>query len=373
MIGLEDTLKLFDESKIQYFDDAHTFAYCPFTNRIEQINLGIMGKKAKVLIFDTRTGYINGTVLVDEFKDDETKRFSDFTKSRQYKEALAVIENTELNKQVTVNQKYYKLPCYDAKNKYFAATYLIRDSAKTFGFSGVYVHPSMLIHILAWSNVKLATVLSSFVLISFLHEGVNEDTTIGLRVDLETDDFYTNLDVKNEFIKKLDANPNEPINSPKFDVVQYNKSLSYINDLKAEIKVPRKVAVTSSNVKQAMLLVRHYDTEGQFAYGSPTAKLSLQLVNESDIGQYLTKFNKQYPQTQVDIEYGIIRYETEVIYKILSLKNVIPDFDTKFVSIYDEQIDMWIERIKNKSYICTSDVENVIGALSEFCSDWQDV
>lgn len=374
MIGLESYTSMFNTTRIQYFDKAKHFAYAPFTNRSEQIEMNVMERKAKVIIFDTTTSYVNATQLVDAFKDSEYKRLSDFTKNKHYKDCVAMIQD-ELNQNRSIDSKYYKLPCYDPKEKCFTAFYLVRQSSKTDGYAGTYVHPDMIIHILAWCNFKLASKISKFITALFLREGANESVTLTKTADDEVDALSEDLEEKQAVIDKINAENrylNDYVDSLKFDVIQYQKQLSYINDLREENKALHKsLASVQSNSFQMVLVVRHYDKEGRFAYGSKSYRLSLLLISDADLERYLQKYNKQEEQTEEDVEHNIIRYSTEIIYRIPSLRDVAPDFDDKFVSLYEDQIDIWTEKIKNKEYICTTDIKQFQEALSEFCSDWQ--
>lgn len=376
MIGLDEYTDMFKSAIIHYFDQSKFFAYAPFTNRSEQIDLNIMDKKAKVIVFDTRTSYVNATLLVEEFKDKDYKRLTDFTKSKHYKECLALVEN-ELNSNTHVDNKYYKLPCYDPKGKYFTASYQIRQSIKTDGFAGTYVHPDMIIHILTWCNFKLASKISKFITTIFLREGANENITLTTKIDDEMEELYKDIEEKNQIIEKIKAENrylSDYVNSVKFDIVQYHKSMSYINDIKEENRILKKtVANISTNKFQIILVVRHYDKEGLYSYGSKGSKLSLLLINDFDLERYLQKYNKIEPQTEDDIINDIVKYSIEIVYKIPSLKDVPSDFDTKFISIYEDQIEIWTEKTKNKQYIYTTDMDAFIMSLSEFCSDWQSI
>lgn len=376
MIGLDEYTAMFQATKIQYFDTTKCFAYAPFTNRAEQIDLGVMERKAKVIIFDTRTSYINATQLVNEFKDSDYRRFVDFSKTKHFQDSLKLIEE-ELNSHPPTDQKYYKLPCYSASDKIFVGSYSIRQSSRTDGFAGTYVHPDMIIHVLLWCNFKLAAKVSKFITTLFLREGANESVTISNEIKDEMTDLYADLDEKNKIIEKINAENrylSDYVDSVKFDIVQYHKSLSYIADLREENKLLRKAlaAVPNSNY-QMILVVRHYDPDGKFSYGAKGYKLSLVLINANDLERYLLKYNKTEPQTEEDVEKNIIKYSSEVIYRIPSLKDVSPDFDAVFISIYEDQIDMWVEKTKTKEYICTTDIDAFTAALSEFCADWQSV
>ena len=381
MLGLDEYAAMFESTTIQYFDDQKFFAYAPFTNRVEQIDLNIMEKKAKVIIFDTRTSYVNATQLVEAFKDSAYKRFTDFAKAKHFKECLALVEN-DLNSNPNIDSKYYKLPCYDSKGKFFSAYYLVRQSIKTDGYAGTYVHPDLIIHILTWCNFALASKISKFITTLFLREGANETITISSKIDEETEALYKDVEEKEKIIDKLESENrylNDYVESVKFDVVQYYKSISYIADLREENKVLRRALTTAStNTSQMVLLIRHYDKEGTYAYGSKGCKLSLLLINSNDLERYLQKYNKAEPQTQEDLEKNVLRYSTEVVYRVPSLKDVTPDFDQRFISIYEDQIEIWTDepekgKSKGIKYIYTTDLDGFTKALAEFCSDWQTV
>ena len=89
---------MFNSTVIKYMDDDKIYGYCPFTNRNEQMDISIAEKKAKVIIFDTRTSYINATQLVSSFRVSPSKEFSQLTKTKNFKEVVDYVEN-EINQQ----------------------------------------------------------------------------------------------------------------------------------------------------------------------------------------------------------------------------------------------------------------------------------
>ena len=162
-------LEMFKSTVIKYMDDEKIFGYCPFTNRNEQLRCGILSSRAKVIIFDTRTSYINATQLVQDFRLNPSKEFSKLKCTKNFKEILDHIEQT-INLTPSTNRKYVTLPNYDTKDKQFKAMYLLRPSCRNVGYAGTYVHPDLIIHILIWCNYKLASELSRFITSILLHD-----------------------------------------------------------------------------------------------------------------------------------------------------------------------------------------------------------
>ena len=166
-------LDMLKSTIIKYMDDDKIFAYSPFSNREEQMDLSIAEKKGKVIIFDTRTSYINATQLVDAFKDKPFKEFCKLTKTKNFKDLIDYIED-EINKDPHPNKKFQKYPNWDNKGKYFKALYLVRPSSKNIGYAGTYVHPDLIIHVLVWCNNKLSSKISNLITSILLHEGADE-------------------------------------------------------------------------------------------------------------------------------------------------------------------------------------------------------
>lgn len=369
-------LEMFKSTVIKYMDDEKIFGYCPFTNRNEQLRCGILSSRAKVIIFDTRTSYINATQLVQDFRLNPNKEFSKLKNTKNFKEILDHIEQT-INLTPSTNRKYITLPNYDTKDKQFKAMYLLRPSCRNVGYAGTYVHPDLIIHILIWCNYKLASELSRFITSILLHEGANENITLETELEHQIAKLTESLQQKNSIIDALKAENKQllrELSTPDFDIIQYQKTLNYLADLKEENAMLKKSLSSSvSSINEAILIVDNYDDD-KCKYGSRLHKLSLMLIMESEIERYVKLLSKEKTLTEEEIEQqlidGRLKFKTDILLKIVPLRNVDPEFIELFVSKYDDSIDIWIEKDKNKTYVMTTDVRAVKDCLVEFTGQW---
>ena len=262
----QDYLNMFNSTIIKYMDEDKIFAYSPFTNRDEQMNISVCDRKGKVIVFDTRTSYINATQLINSFKTSPTKEFSQLSKTKTFKEIVEYVEN-EINKDPHPDKKFLKYPNYDNKGKYFKAMYSIRPSVKNVGYAGTYVHPDLIIHVLVWCNHKLSSQISKLITSILLHEGANEMVSLNAEIENKMKALSTSLEKKKEYIKALESKNEElieQIDSNEFDIIQYQKTIDYLSDLREENNMLRKALNTSSLMaaqNQAVLVVANYDDE----------------------------------------------------------------------------------------------------------------
>ena len=370
-------LEMFKSTVIKYMDDEKIFGYCPFTNRNEQLRCGILSSRAKVIIFDTRTSYINATQLVQDFRLNPSKEFSKLKCTKNFKEILDHIEQT-INLTPSTNRKYVTLPNYDTKDKQFKAMYLLRPSCRNVGYAGTYVHPDLIIHILIWCNYKLASELSRFITSILLHEGANENITLETELEHQITKLSESLQQKNSIIDALKAENKQllrELSTPDFDIIQYQKTLNYLADLKEEnLQLKKSLSTLSPSINEAILIVDNYDDD-KCKYGSRLHKLTIMLIMENELERYVKLLSKEKTLTEEEIEQqlidGRLKFKTDILLKIVPLRNVDPEFLELFVSKYEDAIDMWIEKDKNKSFLMTTDVKAVKDCLVEFTGEWQ--
>lgn len=361
-------------------DDDKIFAYSPFSNREEQMDLSITEKKGKVIIFDTRTSYINATQLVDAFKDKPFKEFCKLTKTKNFKELIDYVEG-EINQDPHPNKKYQKYPNWDNKGKYFKALYLVRPSSKNIGYAGTYIHPDLIIHVLVWCNNKLSSKISKLITSILLHEGVNE--TISFNATMEDEMKKLNASIKErekiiDILKTENKELIEQIDSNNFDIIQYHKTLNYLSDVREEHATLKKSlnknsSTSLSAANQAIVIIENYDN-GKCKYGSKLHKLTLLLIDENDLEKYVNKYSRHDKLNEEELEEqlinGEIEIKTDVLLKIISLRGVPQDFIQNFVSIYEDQLDIWLERVKTKQFLMTTEIENFKDCFVEYIGDW---
>ena len=99
------------------------------------------------------------------------------------------------------------------------------------------------------------------------------------------------------------------------------------------------------------------------------------LIMENELERYVKLLSKEKTLTEEEIEQqlidGRLKFKTDILLKIVPLRNVDPEFLELFVSKYEDAIDMWIEKDKNKSFLMTTDVKAVKDCLVEFTGEWQ--
>lgn len=371
-------LDMLKSTVIKYMDEDKIFAYSPFSNREEQMDLSIAEKKGKVIIFDTRTSYINATQLVDAFKDKPFKEFCKLTKTKNFKELIDYIED-EINKDPHPNKKFQKYPNWDNKGKYFKALYLVRPSSKNIGYAGTYVHPDLIIHVLVWCNNKLSSKISKLITSILLHEGADETVSLDTVFVEEISRLNTSVKEKEKIIETLKTENKElidQIDSNSFDIIQYHKTLNYLSDVREENAMLKRALdkkSTMSIVNQAIIIIGNYDNN-KCKYGSKLHKLTLLLIDENDLEKYVNRYSRHdklnEEQLEEQLANGEIEIKTDIILKIISLRGVPQDFIQNFVSIYEDQIDVWLERVKTKQFLMTTEIENFKDCFVEYIGDW---
>ena len=458
-------MNMFTSSIIDYIDEDNTFGYCAFSNREEQLDLSIMEKKSKVIIFDTRTGYVNATLLVETFRDKQDKEFNKLTKMKDFRDLIDYIED-EINSNPHPSNKFKKCPNWDINKKYFKATYVVRQKSSTICCSGVYVHPDLISFILSWCNNKLMAKISRLTTTLLLNEGCNEMVLFKNIIEEEEGkllDSISDREKITDIIKTGCTEEIKKIDHPSFDVIQYHKLLNYVSDavdeyvmkksseggsgkcgsngesngecdieddvvpvgavvdlrsrvndgklingksnveLKHElkpdgkgkldpddpvnansepisepiskpiIKVTKKRSSTLSVTNQAIVIIDNYD-DGKCKYGSKLHKLSLLLIPETDLDKYVDKFSRQDKLNEEQLEEqlikGTIELKSDIILKIISLRDVPQDFAKIYVSSYEDQIDIWLEREKKKQYLMTTNIEEFKQTFVDFIGDW---
>lgn len=374
---ISETLNILKQSVVKYIDEDKLFAYCSFSNREEQVELEILDNKGKVIVFDTRTGYINVSLLVEAFRDTPAKEFSVLSKSKYFKEQIESLE-TDINRDQHPNKKYLKYPNYDNKTKYFRALYKINPSSRTVGFAGTYAHPNLLVSILSWSNYKLCIKLSTYFMSALLHEGVNENMSIDTLIEDENASMNESLQCRQQIVNIIENGTKEEINNIEditFDIVQYAKVSNYLAQVHQEYMQKNKNGkILTDSTNQAVIIIDNYD-EGKYKFGGSLHKLTFMLINEEDVEKYVNKFSRvETNLTEEELEEqlftGMIKIKYDVILKMISLRKVPQDFVQNYISIYEEQFPVWIEKIKTKNYVITSDIKALIETFTEYIGDY---
>ena len=322
---ISETLNTLKQAVVKYIDEDKLFAYCSFSNREEQVELEILDNKGKVIVFDTRTGYINASLLVEEFRDTPAKEFSVLSKSKYFKEQIESLE-TDINRDQHPNKKYLKYPNYDNKTKYFRALYKINPSSRTVGFSGTYAHPNLLISILSWSNYKLCIKLSTYFMSALLHEGLNENMSINTLIEDENTNMNESLQYRQQIVNIIENGTKEEINNIEditFDIVQYAKVSNYLAQVHQEYMQKNKNGkILTDSANQAVIIIDNYD-EGKYKFGSSLHKLTFLLINEEDVEKYVNKFSRvETNLTEEELEEQLFTGAVKIKYDVVSISKV---------------------------------------------------
>ena len=156
-----------------------------------------------------------------------------------------------------------------------------------------------------------------------LNEGVNESVSLTSIITSQQTNLTSDVTLYHNII---DSNNIDNSQSEQFNAIEYYKSLSFIDSYNDEINLNQSstksssFTTNSSNKRQIILIIRHYDSSGEFMYGTNYYKLSLVLINENDLEAYLKRYNKPNPQTDDEVLNDIITYESEVIHRISLLR-----------------------------------------------------
>ena len=67
---------------------------------------------------------------------------------------------------------------------------------------------------------------------------------------------------------------------------------------------------------------------------------------------------------------GEINVKSDVILKVISLRGVPQDYVQHFVSVYEDQVDVWLERVKTKQYVMTTELEKLKERFVEYMGDY---
>jgi len=419
---------------VQYLDNEQHFAYVALSNLAEQKNLHLNSGIAKVLVFDTRTHYFNASILVRQFREDQDVDLASLMKMKITKDIMERIEvKINNDPEIKDNKQLMKLPTYNNKQKYHKANYRINSSNKTFAYTGTYLHPDMLGFIIAWCNITMMNMISELVMSTLILEGTDETVNfetitnkcidqltesaehrkqlihrINAQIDhdasvmglseLATDSTDSNDDsdtdvkfkrktqvdhVKQQQTKivrqqdqadellKTSTTFQELINSDEtFDYLQYQKLMRYIIDVKQNSKYS---ADENTTLNQAIAVIANYDDK-EFIYKSGSYKLTVALVNELDIDKYISKYVQTKRPTEEELEAelceGKFSIKYEVILKIPSLRGVPDNFLQNYVSIYDSDIDLDIKRVKAKTYLYTTEIDEFKESFMKYIEDW---
>ena len=382
----ESNLKSLNETMINFIDNEHAFAYSGFSNLQEQRELSILSNVSKVIIYDTRTGYFNASMLYDSFKDEPNKKFNTLLHSCIFRKSAEDVEK-EINKYPNLNRDYKSCPNWDTEYKYFKATYTVNTANKYVCCRGVYAHPDLLIVILSSCNLKLMKKLSRLVMTTLLHESINETITLNTINENMNNCLHDSLEEYNNIVDVIKTNDEtliEQINTHRFNLISYLDKLKYVKNMTKNIldkpkrnKMKRKTNEKNLNSEhdvlnnQAILVIANYDDD-KCKYGSKQYKLTLLLINECNIEYYVDIYNNEIIHTLTEDEIDELLYngkltvKTDVLLKIVSLQNVPDTFVQDYLIEYEDNVEIWIEKNETSTYLITTDIDKFKETFIEY-------
>ena len=191
----------------------------------------LLNGEVKVLLYDSRTGYFNGTHLVQMLSDivgDGTdmgsnskipqKEFSKLLHFSGFVNTIEILEQ-QLNAEMSYVNK--SLPNYDPKRAAVVACYNLKHEL----FSGTYVHPSLLSFVIMYANPYIMLDMSQLMLQMYCEQVEKK------RVDINS---------ICQYIQSLPASP---------DTVRSDKVSTYKHDLITKIAA-EKVAVQEARKRK---------------------------------------------------------------------------------------------------------------------------
>jgi hypothetical protein len=366
MFGVEEFLTLFQETTVKYLDDNRFFAYFPITSKQERIESNMDSAIALVVIYDTRTGYINASRLVKAVSSmDQPKAFSDLRRNKAYRDVLTDIE-LALNARM-LEDRYRALPCWKCSDAHYTAEYKVERSFAGNEAHGYYIHPDCLIHVLVWANKMLASRINNIVLLSLMRQGQNETVTLKTEASELLDSLYDDIDKKKEAIAELTSENKDLVLQQRIDKFEINKLNSYLTDLQSSvdfIKLTRKYTrkLSKPSLYQAVMVVRYYDETGPFSRGSDFSKVTIAVINGDDVEKFVEEHSNLLRDVTKRIRVRMDRHrkdeggsecddaaytfvpQSEIVLKINKLQHVPIDMVEDFELKYNDKFAIHIEK-----------------------------
>lgn len=374
-MNLQDSviMKIVENSQqleLRSFDQDGNFIYVPLLSPSEQLRYGITDDHAKVLVVDLRTGYFNASLFMKSFRDSPMKSLNTQSKTFKTISEHLVDEMQEVFIQLSRRRnairgspddllvlqqraeidlewgKYIGLPMFNRRLNRFAAMYIVPNSLVTRRYSGAYVHPDLFLEVAMQANTKLALDISRMSLAAFANHGLD----------------HTHNDLVSDLLEPQDV---------KIDDIQQRKLRRYFDyQPTTMVKTPKRRQQQESGKNLAVLVKANYDEI--YKYGSIEYCLSLMLIAESEINDYSSVLDlvpkhltKEQIREQLDRSL-IPEVKSEIVFKVVSLRDVPTNFVERFVVAYDAHVDIELR----DGYVYTTELEEFTKCLSEFLGEW---
>lgn len=363
MFGVEEFLALFEETKVNYIGPNKYFAYSPITNTKSRTECNMYDRLAIVVIYDTRTGYINATRLVPSIAEKNVdKQFAVMRKNVFYKKLIIDIEK-ELNSRI-LPDKYKALPCWGQKKAY-VAEYEVEIKKGSKEAAGWYIHPDCLIHILVWANRAMATRFNNIIMLILLRQGQNEMYTAKTMENEMVKELREDIIKKREAINELESENKDLILAQRIDKDEIEKLHRYITDLNVQMqqeKFAKRKHKNNSKVPsryQSLMIVRYYDKVGVYSRGSDYSKIVMTLIDNNEVedfvqqhSNHLNDLNKRITLDKqiedgnevdffIETDYAnSYAPESEIVYKFLKLQGAPLNIMETFMEVASETLDI---------------------------------
>ena len=362
-------------NKILYFIDAEKrFGYAQFLNYHDQQEFGFNSSLQSVILIDTKTNYFNATRLADSLAPTQPNLINS-------KILPPIIELLETNLNTITRNPDQNSPNFISGS--IRAKYTIAKSKNTQNYSGVYLHPNMLIYILSLANPLLMFKLSQLTFSLLVREGINKTLTLDKLIEDNDYEFDEDIGEHTEILQLLQTEPESMARitecCPKFDAVQYNKTKAYQASYSKQ--QPYFTSSQSKPVKvskkQAIVVMAHYNSE--YPQSSKEKLLSVELIDESNLKQYIEyhMVKRKTKKTEAEMEQSLYynttdELSTELLGKFISLQHVPFNFLELFYKSYSDKVSMMLTNIKNNEYVITDDFNGVVNSLGNYLLQYMD-
>lgn len=402
---------------IRYIDDDKQYGYFQFMNNYDQQAFKIASNVQSVIIIDTTTNYFNASKLFLHFS------ITNLTLPNYMKSKAFQILCDEVEKMIN-DHAYYQISRNQNNDLYY----------------GLYFHPYMLSHLLITINPLIAFKFSEFMKDFYIYQSTNKSINtnslisnnrynaindINEYIDIENIVSDYNCDNIEGIFKRCDPKTKDLLTeNSKFDLAQFNKTKNWKQDYichvvptsssslslslshscsssfnittnedisscsqqqyqqsqQSQQQINNRMKLTDSSRHQAIIAIAHYDDRGMYAYGSKSYKLTLDLINIDDLGQYMELWKKPMTERKLsEAEYedlifsDRLKVKTDIIAKFINLHDVPYDFIDKFVSVYDNYFEVEIRVIDRVEYVVINNLDKFKYYFSDFLLPYMNI
>lgn len=371
------------DASVTHIPNNPHFAVAAFANRLERLNVSLPPSTPTMIIYDTRTLYVNASKLITTFRDAPNKEYSRLSRQKTFTEYIDYTD--ELINDIPPPDAS-TFPNWNGRLHRLTSTYHIHTSPTTITYSGTYVHPDLIIHVLIYSNRRLAAHISRMVTSILIREGYDDNITIESIADEQISRLTDMITTRDETIASLIAENDElqmkvaaSVDTDEYTRMRLraaNAERDRARLVYALSEAKERIASITTGVdiapRQALLVVAHYDH--RFTMMSEQQKVSFEIVNENDVGDFSAKWNCDGGGTEGmnDSEImkrgveGTLRVKSKVLKTVLSLKGLPQKFEERFAEAFDSTIEMEVVKEGAKRYLLTYDLKELLDAVDEY-------